>query len=26
LTFTTTAVGGDTVAIFTAGTGNVQWN
>jgi hypothetical protein len=26
LTFTTAPVGGDTVATFTAGTGNVQWN
>jgi hypothetical protein len=26
LTFTTASVGGDTVATFTAGTGNVQWN
>jgi hypothetical protein len=26
LTFTTASVGSDTVATFTAGTGNVQWN
>jgi hypothetical protein len=26
LTFSTASVGGDTVATFTAGTGNVQWN